>query len=146
MNEEVKKILSRLSVIGNPIFLLHMVSEVNKLIKKHKGDYPIDNSFLDIYLVVESKIYCIRERNCYEVQELPLQANILKISFSNLKELERILSINIVNNSECMNTIYKELRKIKNIKKYKSILEIVDQSFVTNLSLNQLAKVFINQG
>ena len=49
------------------------------------------------------------------------------------------------NDENLLSSLLVDLRKVKNIKQYKTILALIDQSFETNLKMSELVKVILNQ-
>ncbi|UXV61695.1 hypothetical protein [Lactococcus cremoris] len=120
MDNSINKILGRLSNVGNPIFLLRMLQEIRGYIKKHPLDYPISDNFNNVYFDIEGEISLIENMLVTKGVTLPAKANVITF-------------------------LLKEMRSVKNIKKYQEILEAGDESFSTNLTSNRFALIVLNQ-
>lgn len=140
---DIDKILERLSIVGNPIFLLKMMSEVNKFIKKHRENSPMAEDLKNSYLIVDKKYYKVSNKKFVFTKSVPTMINYVKLSYSDLRKIGDFVGIEA--GSDEINAIFKELRRIKNIKRYDELMNIVEPSFSTNLSMANLAKIVINQ-
>ena len=143
MENNINKVLGRLSNVGNPIFLFKMLQEIRRYIKRHFLDYPTSHEYNTIYFDIEGKIYLIENMLVTKVATLPDKANLINLSEQALYKIAHLLG---VKNDEIMiSNLLKEMRSIKNIKKYQDLLEVGDASFSTNLTSNQFALIVLNQ-
>lgn len=143
MENNINEVLGRLSNVGNPIFLFKMLQEIRRYIKRHFLDYPTSHEYNTIYFDIEGKIYLIENMLVTKVATLPDKANLINLSEQALYKIAHLLG---VKNDEIMiSNLLKEMRSIKNIKKYQDLLEVGDASFSTNLTSNQFALIVLNQ-
>jgi hypothetical protein len=140
---DIDKILERISVIGNPVFLLKMLNDINRLMKEHRESYPIGDKCRDLYLIVGERYYKILKKEFVISKDLPSEACIVRLSHSDLRKVGNIVGVK--NRKDEINEIYTQLRRIKNIKQYNIIIEAVRPSFSTNLSMAQLATIVVEQ-
>ncbi|WP_050800251.1 hypothetical protein [Lactococcus cremoris] len=143
MDNSINKILGRLSNVGNPIFLLRMLQEIRGYIKKHPLDYPISDNFNNVYFDIEGEISLIENMFVTKGVTLPAKANVITLSEQALYKIA--LLVGVVNDEMLISNLLKEMRSVKNIKKYQEILEAGDESFSTNLTSNRFALIVLNQ-
>ncbi|MDG4956416.1 hypothetical protein [Lactococcus lactis] len=143
MENNINKVLGRLSNVGNPIFLLKMLQDIRRYIKRHFGDYPTSHEYNTIYFDIEGKIYLIENMLVTKVATLPDKANLINLSEQALYKIAHLLGVK--NDEMMISNLLKEMRSIKNIKKYQDLLEVGDASFSTNLTSNQFALIVLNQ-
>ncbi|AJA58149.1 hypothetical protein QI18_04765 [Lactococcus lactis subsp. lactis] len=129
--------------MGNPIFLLKMLQEIRGYIKRHPLDYPISDKFNNIYFDIEGEIYLIENMLVTKNVVLPDKANVVTLSEQALYKIAHL--IGVTNDEMLISNLLKEMRSVKNIKKFHDILEIGDESFSTNLTSNQFALIMLNQ-
>lgn len=143
MENNINKVLVRLSNVGNPIFLFKMLQEIRRYIKRHFLDYPTSHEYNTIYFDIEGKIYLIENMLVTKVATLPDKANLINLSEQALYKIAHLLGVK--NDEMMISNLLKEMRSIKNIKKYQDLLEVGDASFSTNLTSNQFALIVLNQ-
>lgn len=143
MENNINKVLGRLSNVGNPIFLFKMLQEIRRYIKRHFLDYPTSHEYNTIYFDIEGKIYLIENMLVTKVATLPDNANLINLSEQALYKIAHLLGVK--NDEMMISNLLKEMRSIKNIKKYQDLLEVGDASFSTNLTSNQFALIVLNQ-
>lgn len=143
MENNINKVLGRLSNVGNPIFLLKMLQEIRRYIKRHFLDYPTSHEYNTIYFDIEGKIYLIENMLVTKVATLPDKANLINLSEQALYKIAHLLGVK--NDEMMISNLLKEMRSIKNIKKYQDLLEVGAASFSTNLTSNQFALIVLNQ-
>ncbi|MCC4119542.1 hypothetical protein [Lactococcus lactis] len=143
MENNINEVLGRLSNVGNPIFLFKMLQEIRRYIKRHFLDYPTSHEYNTIYFDIEGKIYLIENMLVTKVATLPDKANLINLSEQALYKIAHLLGVK--NDEMMISNLLKEMRSIKNIKKYQDLLEVGDASFFTNLTSNQFALIVLNQ-
>lgn len=143
MENNINKVLGRLSNVGNLIFLLKMLQEIRRYIKRHFLDYPTSHEYNTIYFDIEGKIYLIENMLVTKVATLPDKANLINLSEQALYKIAHLLGVK--NDEMMISNLLKEMRSIKNIKKYQDLLEVGAASFSTNLTSNQFALIVLNQ-
>ncbi|MDG4990374.1 hypothetical protein [Lactococcus lactis] len=143
MDNDINKVLGRLSNVGNPIFLLKMLKEVRGYIKRHFVDYPTSHEYNTIYFDIEGEVYLIENMLVTKIVTLPDKANLITLSEQALYKIAHLLGVK--NDEMLISNLLKEMRSIKNIKKYQDLLEAGETSFSTNLTSNQFALIVLNQ-
>lgn len=145
MTNEVKKILSKLGLVMNPVFLVMLIGDLKRFFNQNPVNYPSADDFKMLYLKVDEKVYLISEGHATLSTSLPYSAHLICISQSALEKMGKLIGITESDNEKLVNQLLKKLRQKENIKNYASFLDTAEDSFSTNLSLSQLIKITINQ-
>lgn len=132
-----KQLITKLSKVGNPITLLKMFKDVRGIIANHQNDFPKTDSNDAIYLKISKQFYLLEGKTVKITDEI-LSGNIVIITNEGLEELKSFLGLYVSDN---LDTVFKELRRAKNIKNYKLIFEKIDKEFSTNIPVSKWAIV-----
>ena len=144
---ELDIILIKLKKVGNPVFLLKMVRDVNKFIKQHQIDYPKATDFDIIHFQIIKQVFEVSPMGIQPLLTIPNQANVIRVSREALKDVYDFVASEqgASDDLERLTTVLNQLRKLRNIKQYKTILKLVDVSFETNLKMGDIIKSGINK-
>ena len=77
---ELDIILTKLKKVGNPVFLLKMVRDVNKFIKQHQIDYPKATDFDIIHFQIIKQVFEVSPMGIQPLLTIPNQANVIRVS------------------------------------------------------------------
>lgn len=132
---QIKQILARFNLLVNPLKLLKLYRQFDKLIKAQQNNYPQDSQSHDLFLQIDQDTYRLKIKKCYQVDNLPNKANLVSVS---KQSIDHALAICGVKNDGDVNTLLQEIRKIKEIEVYQQIFDVLSENFSTNLSMKQL--------
>ncbi|MGF2028172.1 hypothetical protein ACQUFH_01225 [Lactococcus lactis] len=135
MASDNEKVLKKLKKVGNPMFLLRMINEVTKFIASHQMNEKAINTET-IYADISGVSYKFNEKKLDKIKGFDGNAAYVKVSQTAINEVAELIS----SDNEDLNKLLKDLRKVRNLKLYKEILNILDSSFEINISLTQLIK------
>lgn len=135
MASDNEKILSKLKKVGNPIYLLRLINNTNKLISANQMKTKAKDTS-QLFLDIDGSYYEYENRKFSPTTVIEENTAIVKIS----EETVDRISLLVGNNSDDINVLFRELRRVKNIKKYDKIFQILDNNFETNISLAQFVK------
>lgn len=130
-----KQLISKLSKVGNPITLLKMFKDVKNFIAEHQDNFPKNEADDTIYLDLSGDFYKVIGKTIKSTSEIS-SGYMMKLSHTGLEQLKTTLGLQ---SNHDMDLVFKELRRAKNIKNYKSILTAIDGEFSTNISVSKLA-------
>lgn len=139
---QVKQILAKFNLLVNPLKLLTLYRQFDKLIKSQQSSYPQDSQSNDLFLKVDQVSYRLKRKKCYQVDNLPNKANLVSVS---KQSLDHALAILGGKNDGDINTLLQEIRKIKEVEVYQQIFDVLSENFSTNLSMKQLFSMLVSK-
>ena len=146
MNEN-ENLIAKLKNVGNPIFLLKMSYDIRHFLQKHQVDFPQTGDFDRVYAEVSDQAFECYDAGVAKLEHMPEKGSIVRVSRDALIKVAGVLQteFDAKNDENLLSSLLVDLRKVKNIKQYKTILALIDQSFETNLKMSELVKVILNQ-
>lgn len=135
MVSDNEKILKKLKNVGNPIFLLRLINSTNKFITSHQV-IPKAKDSSRLFVGISGRYFEYKDKKLQTVPEILDGYSFIKVSQETVDSIAKIVNAD----GDDLNKLFKELRKVKNIKKYQMIFEILDSDFELNLQLTQLIK------
>lgn len=144
---ENENIYSRLKNVGNPMFLLKMSYDIRKFLQEHQVDFKQTGDFDRVFLEVSDEAFECYDAGVAKLELMPEKGSLVRLSRESLIEIAENLQIEFdkKNDESLLSSLLTELRKVKHIKEYKTILMIIDSSFQTNLKMTEFVKVILNQ-
>ncbi|WP_276420599.1 hypothetical protein [Lactococcus garvieae] len=135
---DIKKILSKLGLVINPLKLIKLLKQVDYLFKYHQNNYPHDRKATDLYLKIDSSMYTFQGKKFSKVEKLPEVCSLITLS-----EVSITKSLAILGKTEQtdINALLKALSKVKNTDTFQKVIDEISEDFSTNLSLNQFIKI-----
>lgn len=135
---DIKKILSKLGYVINPLKLIKLLKQVDYLFKQHQNIYPNDCKVTDLYLKIDSSIYTFQGKKFSKVEKLPEVCSLITLSEESVTK-----SLAILGKTEQtdINALLKALSKVKNTDTFQKVIDEISEDFSTNLSLNQFVKI-----
>ncbi|MCJ1970977.1 hypothetical protein [Pseudolactococcus carnosus] len=133
-----KLLLSKLKSVGNPLVLLKMMNEIRIFVKSHQIDFP-KNEDKSIYIQIDDVFYQV-EQNRIENHKAVSEGNYIFMSEAALLKVKKIMSLD---STVSLSEVIISLRKARNIKQYKLLLEAVNDDFKTNISMVNLVEIAI---
>ena len=133
-----KLLLSKLKSVGNPLVLLKMMNEIRIFVKSHQIDFP-KNEDKSIYIQIDDVFYQV-EQNRNENHKAVSEGNYIFMSEAALLKVKKIMSLD---STVSLSEVIISLRKARNIKQYKLLLEAVNDDFKTNISMVNLVEIAI---
>ena len=134
-----KQLISKLSKVGNPFTLLKMFKNVKQFIASHQSDFPKNDVDDKIYLNISGEFYQV-EQNRIENHKAVSEGNYIFMSEAALLKVKKIMSLD---STVSLSEVIISLRKARNIKQYKLLLEAVNDDFKTNISMVNLVEIAI---
>ncbi|QVK11488.1 hypothetical protein [Weissella ceti] len=142
MKSDINKLFNRLKFAGNLAFLIGVVGSVEKLLRK-KTDFPTNSNDKQVYLFMNDEVYALQSGNVVEIDSKPESGYVIMTSRETIFKLGKFL--NVKPGPDYMNRIFIQLKRAKNIKKYKDIIAIVEDDFQTNMSISDITHIIITQ-
>lgn len=135
---DIKKILSKLGLVINPLKLIKLLKQVDYLFKHHQNNYPHDREATDLYLKIDSSMYTFQGKKFSKVEKLPEVCSLITLSEESVTK-----SLAILGKTEQtdINALLKALSKVKNTDTFQKVIDEISEDFSTNLSLNQFVKI-----
>lgn len=135
---DIKKILSKLGFVINPLKLIKLLKQVDYLFKHRQNNYPNDRKSTDLYLKIDSSMYTFQGKKFSKVEKLPEVCSLITLS-----EVSITKSLAILGKTEQtdINALLKALSKVKNTDTFQKVIDEISEDFSTNLSLNQFVKI-----
>lgn len=144
MHSNLKKIKNRLSNVGSPVFMYHLLNDTVSFIKEHQSEYPCNEEVKKAYIVIGESKFILQEQKISGFSEIyPTGCPLITMSKENYLELMSFLGES--NTKIDLKRLIQLLRKVDNIKKYKEIMGIISNSFSTNMSVIQLSRLVVQQ-
>lgn len=134
---DIKKILSKLGLVINPLKLIKLLKQVDYLFKHRQNNYPNDRKSTDLYLKIDSSVYIFKGKKFSKVEKLPEVCSLITLSE---RSITKSLAILGKTEQKDINVLLKALSKVKNADTYQKIINEISEEFSTNLSMNQLIK------
>lgn len=144
---EQETLIVKLKKVGNPIFFLKMSYDVKKFLQHHHVDFPQTGDFDRVYVEVSGKSFECYDAGVALLELLPQKGSLIRISREALIHVAELLQIDfdLEKDESLLSNLLNELKKVDQIKQYKTILALIDQSFETNLNMTELVKIAMKQ-
>ena len=135
---DIKKILSKLGLVINPLKLIKLLKQVDYLFKHRQNNYPNDHKATDLYLKIDSSMYVFQGNKFSKVEKLPEVCSLITLSEESVTK-----SLAILGKTEQtdINVLLKALSKVKNTDTFQKVIDEISEDFSTNLSMNQFVKI-----
>ncbi|WP_276419643.1 hypothetical protein [Lactococcus petauri] len=134
---DIKKILTKLGLVINPLKLIKLLKQVDYLFKQNQNNYPNDRKTTDLYLKIDSSMYVFQGNKFSKVEKLPEVCSLITLSE---RSITKSLAILGETEQKDIYVLLKALSKVKNADTYQKIFDEISEEYSTNLSINQLIK------
>lgn len=137
MPSDNEKVLKKLKNVGNPMFIVHLINSTNKLISKNQAEkkaQDISSLFFDI----SGNYYEYDDKQIVSTDTVEGDSALISMKKDTVKQVSEIIG----SDSSDLNKLFKDLRKVRNIKKYEELYNVLDQNFRINVTLSQLIRFF----
>ncbi len=141
MRSEINNIFNRLKTVGNPQFLIGLLNSINKLFK-NRIEYPMDNNTNKIYFRIDNEYFKIDNLKVESINILPKACPFFSLSKTSIFAILELLDIT---GEDYLNDLLIQLKRIKNIRRYKEIIKIIQSDFKTNMTVLEFTKIIVNQ-
>lgn len=135
---DIKKILSKLGLVINPLKLIKLLKQVDYLFKHRQNNYPNDRKSTDLYWKIDSSVYIFKGKKFSKVEKLPEVCNLITLSE---EAVTKSLALLGKTEQRDINSLLKALSKVKNADTFHKVIDEISEDFSTNLSINQLVKI-----
>ncbi|MFK4886441.1 hypothetical protein ACI1UN_04935 [Lactococcus petauri] len=135
---DIKKILSKLGLVINPLKLIKLLKQVDYLFKHRQNNYPNDRKSTDLYLKIDSSVYIFKGKKFSKVEKIPEVCSLITLSEESVTKSLTLLG---KNEQTDINSLLKALSKVKNADTFQKVIAEISEDFSTNLSMNQLVKI-----
>ncbi|WP_347979564.1 hypothetical protein [Lactococcus formosensis] len=134
---DIKKILSKLGLVINPLKLIKLLKQVDYLFKHRQNNYPNDRKSTDLYLKIDSSVYIFQGKKFSKVENLPAVCSLITLSEESVTK-----SLALLGKTEQtdINSLLKALSNVKNADTFHKVIGEISEDFSTNLSMSQLVK------
>lgn len=128
----------------NPFILLGISKDLKRFLSTHHSNFSTVKRLDDVLIKINNEYYLFNLKNneCQEINQLPVSGNYVEISSDDMEKVAKFYGIPYELNSEFFENISKKIISRKTIVNYKDLLSIVDSSFETNITFNQLIRNF----
>lgn len=135
MASDNEKILMKLKNVGNPIFLLRLINSTNKLIANNQMSVKAKD-LSRLFVDIGGKGYEYENGTLVRNDFIEEDYAMVKVQKDTINDIARLIG----SENDNINILFRDLRRVKNIKKYDKIFQILDNNFETNISLAQFVK------
>ncbi len=135
---DIKKILSKLGLVINPIKLIKLLKQIDYLVKTHQNNYPNGRKSTDLYLKIDRSVYIFQGKKFSKVEKLPEVCGLITLSEESITKSLMILG---KTDQSDINSLLKAVRKAKSADTFQKVIDEISEDFSTNLSMNQLTKI-----
>lgn len=144
---ESDTVIDKLKNVGNPISLLKMSYDVRKFLQNHQIVFLQTEDFDRVFVDISGKTFECYDAGVALLEVLPEKGSLIRISREALIQVADLLQIEfeVGDDKSLLSNLLTDLRRVRNIRQYKAILAIIDQTFETNLNIKELLKIAINQ-
>lgn len=131
------RILFKIRSLGSPKDIAILFKTTQEFISCHRLKYPKPSIWSrgEIYVLFSNDPYIFKNRKLQKISKIPDKANVLVLTRKSANDL--VLLLDIEDDDPAL--ILKKLLTIKNMKRYKEILTVIDDGFKTNLSFAELS-------
>lgn len=134
---DIKKVLSKLGLVINPLKLIKLLQQVDYLFKHHQNNYPNDPKATDLYLEIDSSVYIFKGKTFSKVEKIPEVCSLITLSEESVTKSLALLG---KTEQRDINSLLKALSKVKNADTFHKVIDEISEDFSTNLSMSQLVK------
>lgn len=136
MVSDNEKILNKLKNVGNPMFLLRLINNTNKLLSKNQMPEKAQSPS-QLFIEISGKSYRYQDKKLLGTETIDEGSALVKTDQETVDKIAELIESDSTN----INKIFKDLRRVKNIERYQEIYAILDQNFKINVTLSDLVKL-----
>ncbi|MBN7275438.1 hypothetical protein GNF18_09825 [Ligilactobacillus pobuzihii] len=136
MVSDNEKILNKLKNVGNPMFLLRLINNTNKLLSKNQMSEKAQSPS-QLFIEISGKPYRYQDKKLLGTETIDEGSALVKTDQETVDKIAELIE----SNSTDINKVFKDLRRVKNIERYQEIYAILDQNFKINVTLSDLVKL-----